>query len=316
MLTKPPVGALLLLSIALNAIAFAYIWKAGPTVDGANSSQGDTAVLMTQHSELQDRMAQLQETVDNIGPLSTEEPQSNKVQATSTDRPEAAWLEVAQRVGPPVSDKITDHAYNRMYDHFLSPIRHKDLKMLEIGLGCDMNYGPGASVKIWDAFLSPNSELWEAEFDAGCVKRYRSKLGRVKALTGDQGDSATLDRWLQETGGNFDFVVDDGGHRNDQILNSFAKLWPAVKPGGYYFIEDMQVGRHTNHQRPSNGAPVVADVIHQWNDQLIMEPGMHTHATAKARDHKLPSKVLFILCQDEACVIAKCPEDDTKFHCK
>merc|ERR1711934_749114 len=62
MLTKPPVGALLLLSIALNAIAFAYIWKAGPTVDGANSSQGDTAVLMTQHSELQDRMAQLQET--------------------------------------------------------------------------------------------------------------------------------------------------------------------------------------------------------------------------------------------------------------
>ena len=147
--------------------------------------------------------------------------------------PSETWLQITQRVGPPTTDKITDHAYNRMYDRFLNPIQHKDLKMLEIGLGCDMSYGPGASALIWDAFLSKNSEIWEAEVDAECVAQYKHKLGRINAVTGDQGDKAVLDRWLAETGGNFDFISDDGGYRNDQILNSFGKLWPALKPGGY-----------------------------------------------------------------------------------
>jgi len=230
-------------------------------------------------------------------------------------RQSETWLQVAQLVGPPTSDKISDHVYNRMYDRFLSPMRHKDLKMLEIGLGCDMTYGPGASAKIWDAFLSQNSELWEAEVDAQCVARYKDKLGRIKAVTGDQNDPVVLDRWLSETGGNFDFIIDDGGHRNDQILNSFAKLWPSLKPGGYYFIEDMQMGRHSGAQSASK-SPVVADVIYQWIDQLLMEPGMHTHVQPLSRQHKIPAKVDFVYCQDEACVIGKCPADDTKFHCK
>jgi hypothetical protein len=135
-------------------------------------------------------------------------------------------------------------------------------------------------------------------------------------IYGDQGDKAVLDRWLAKTGGNFDFIIDDGGHRNDQILNSFEKLWPALKTGGYYFIEDLQVGRHVGHQAASHSA-VVADVLHQWSDQLIMEPGMHTHVTpVPPRQHKIPPKVDFVYCQDEACVIGKCPADDTKFHCK
>jgi len=266
----------------------------------ANSIASSQAKLAT---EAQDKIAELESKLAAVS------------QGTANP-PSETWLQIAQRVGPPTTDKITEHAYNRMYDRFLSPIRHKDLKMLEIGLGCDMTYGPGASAKIWDAFLSSNSEIWEAEVDAACVAQNKEKLGRVKAVTGDQGDNAVLDRWLAETGGNFDFIIDDGGHRNDQILTSFAKLWPALKPGGYYFIEDMQVGRHAGHQSASGGSPVVADVLHQWSDQLLAEPGMHTHVTPlPPRQHKIPAKVDFVYCQDEACVIGKCPADDTKFHC-
>ena len=42
------------------------------------------------------------------------------------------------------------------------------MKMLEIGLGCDMGYGPGASVAVFKK-LFPTAELWEAEFSALAV---------------------------------------------------------------------------------------------------------------------------------------------------
>lgn len=44
------------------------------------------------------------------------------------------------------------------------------MEMLEIGLGCDMNYGPGASVAVWKK-LFPRAELWEAEYNGDCVKK-------------------------------------------------------------------------------------------------------------------------------------------------
>ena len=84
--------------------------------------------------------------------------------------------------------------------------------MLEIGLGCDMDYGPGASTALWKK-LFPNADLWEAEFNAEFVKKHRDdKLKGFNVLTGDQGDEAVLDTWVQDSGGNFDVVIDDGGH--------------------------------------------------------------------------------------------------------
>ena len=39
------------------------------------------------------------------------------------------------------TDKVTAHHYHHMYQKYLSPYRDRHLKMLEIGLGCDMSYG-------------------------------------------------------------------------------------------------------------------------------------------------------------------------------
>lgn len=45
----------------------------------------------------------------------------------------------------------------------------------------------------------------------------------------------TLESWVSMTGGGFDLVVDDGGHTNMQLYNSFAVLFEkALKPGGLY----------------------------------------------------------------------------------
>ena len=56
-----------------------------------------------------------------------------------------------------MTDKVTaghalgGHQYNLMYGMFLFPLRHEKIKMLEIGLGCNMHNGVGLSVPLWRA---------------------------------------------------------------------------------------------------------------------------------------------------------------------
>ena len=71
---------------------------------------------------------------------------------------------------------------------------------------------------------------------------------------------------VQTTGGGFDAIIDDGGHRNDQIKTSFDELWPALLPGGVYFVEDLHVSRASPHG--SSGFTVV-DRLHSWSEQLL-----------------------------------------------
>ena len=68
---------------------------------------------------------------------------------------------MAESLTPPITDKVTVHTYQQMYGKFLlSPYYHQfpTMKMLEIGLGCDMKYGPGASVALYKK-LFPKAEL-------------------------------------------------------------------------------------------------------------------------------------------------------------
>lgn len=167
--------------------------------------------------------------------------------------------------------------------------------MLEIGLGCSMAYGPGVSVKAWQLIL-PNVELWEADIDKDCVKinQENGKLDGIHTVVGDQSNPKNVEQWVNESGGNFDIVIDDGGHMNEQIKTSFDGLWPHLAKGGLYFIEDLQMGRQFDH---TGGKAVMADIIHNWTEQLLIP--------TRNSSFPLPPDVSFILCQREACVIAK-----------
>ena len=216
----------------------------------------------------------------------------------------------------PVTDKVTTHQYEIMYGIFLFPLRfaaHRP-KILEIGLGCDMNYGPGASAKVWQSLL-PQAELWEAEYDEACVDKARKEglLEGINTVTGDQGNLSTLNAWKNEMGGDFDVIIDDGGHKQTQIGRSFDALWPLVKRGGVYVVEDLQVARTLEYD-DTNGHEVFVDKIKDWTEQLLSwNPGLESEApwSMNQSTHKvnvkfpIPEDVSFIFCQLEACVIGK-----------
>jgi len=246
--------------------------------------------------------------------------QQGASRANRTNRSEAAmpWTvdvdkmyDLATSLAAPQSDKFTAHSYQTMYGTFLGPLAKSEYKpkLLEIGLGCTMRYGPGASVKVWRQLL-PHAEIWESDVDKACVERSRSKglLKGINTLVGDQGDQVVLQQWIKDSGGNFDVVIDDGGHRNTQIKASFDALWPAVKPGGLYFLEDLHVGRHEGWD-DTGGKMVMSDIIQAWTEQLLIaknpDPEIAKTGNPASLQWPLPDAVDFILCQREACVVGK-----------
>lgn len=52
---------------------------------------------------------------------------------------------------------------------------------------------------------------------------------------------------------NFEMIVDDGGHENQQILTSFHYLWSVVAPNGIYVIEDMAGGAYGFYDSQGDG---------------------------------------------------------------
>ncbi|KAI6819844.1 PLP-dependent transferase [Hortaea werneckii] len=150
------------------------------------------------------------------------------------------------------TDKVTKHHYHHMYQKYLDPVRETRLKLLEIGLGCDMSYGPGASYYTWLEYL-PNVDLYYIEYDAACAAKWAANTTAATIFSGDQANVEFLQRFMREAGTDFDVIIDDGGHQMNQQITSLQYLWQAVKPGGIYFCEDLQTSYWENYGGdPSN----------------------------------------------------------------
>lgn len=163
-----------------------------------------------------------------------------------------------------------------MYEKYLPALRDKPIKMLEIGLGCDMSYGPGASYHLWLEYF-PHVDLYFIEYDAKCAKKFAHQMTGATIFTGDQADVDFLEDFIRKSGGDFDIIIDDGGHTMNQQITSLKHLFLTVVPGGVYFCEDLQTSFWNNYgggdaADPANGKPTMMQFIAQLVDDLMYGP--------------------------------------------
>ncbi len=136
------------------------------------------------------------------------------------------------------SDKgATAHRYTELYERHLEPMRRTATRVLEIGVF------RGASLQMWRDYF-PRAEVYGVDVD---VDHLDVRPERIRVVQGDQADPALL-REVRELGP-FDLIVDDGSHRGEDVLATFCGLFSAVRPKGYYVIEDM----HTAYQEKIYG---------------------------------------------------------------
>ncbi len=93
--------------------------------------------------------------------------------------------------------------------------------------------------------------MWKAYFRRGLIYGIDiyDKTGvdekRIKTFRGDQTDPSFLHQVASEIG-EIDIIIDDGSHISSHVIASFRILFPLLKSGGIYAIEDLQTSYWKN----------------------------------------------------------------------
>jgi demethylmacrocin O-methyltransferase len=174
--------------------------------------------------------------------------------ALATDRFFKNWAGVAGLLGANLNllaalcgtDKYGLHFYTPVYEALLKPIRRKRVSILELGVGGYDKSPGGESLLMWAAYFRKGKIYGIDIFDKTSLSQ-----GRIKVYQCSQTDRRRLTELAVELGP-FDLVLDDGSHENPHQIESFRVLWPVVRDGAVYIVEDVQ----TSYWPLFGGGPV------------------------------------------------------------
>lgn len=141
------------------------------------------------------------------------------------------------------TDKLWRHGYHRYYETKLAPYRDTDgLRLLEIGAK------KGKSLNTWMQYFSNPGAIHSIAYRAdvvaaraeACAQMSEDACSILKIFDLDQSDRGGLRMLCSNEALGWDIVIDDGSHLPRHQLISFEELFPHVRPGGLYVIEDIE----------------------------------------------------------------------------
>lgn len=123
-------------------------------------------------------------------------------------------------------DKGTCHSYLNEYDKILR-YKRQNVNILEIGVS------QGYSMMLWKDYFK-DSNIIGLDIDLSYMRFPKEGFNVYQINATDEN---SLNNTLKDL--TFDYIIDDGSHFIQDQLKSFEILYPRVKEGGYYFIEDI-----------------------------------------------------------------------------
>lgn len=127
-----------------------------------------------------------------------------------------------------VSDKWD--LYLDFYEELFHRDKDKDVSILEIGVQ------NGGSLDTYSEYFRNGKIFIGCDINENCSSLVYDD-NRVKVVIGDANTYKT-EKLIKDIESNFNFIIDDGSHQSNDIINSFVRYFPCVKPGGVYVIED------------------------------------------------------------------------------
>ncbi len=174
------------------------------------------------------------------------------------------------------SDKGTrGHRFTDTYELFFHPIRQDTKKVLEIGVL------KGASLRTWKLYF-PNAFIYGIDIeDTSSVDEER-----IRTFVADQSDRKQLQRFIDAHGGDFDVILDDGGHTMEQQQVSLGYLFRHVKAGGLYVIEDVHTSLYALYQDRFGATPSGDNATLAMIDNFVRTGNIESrYLTAEEKDY-------------------------------
>lgn len=174
-----------------------------------------------------------------------------------------------------VCDKWGTHYYTPHYAFHFKKFRREEINLLEIGVGGYKNPDRGgASLRMWKDYLRKANIYAIDIHDKSLLEE-----NRIKIFQGSQADTQFLGRICEDIG-EIDIIIDDGSHMNEDIITSFEYLFPKLKKGGVYVVEDLQCaywpwygGDSDNMENPVTAVNYFKNLIHGINYVEFLKSG-------------------------------------------
>jgi len=190
-------------------------------------------------------------------------------------------MEVATRLP---TDKL-DSGLFEFYEPLFAPIRVYPVRLLELGV----QHG-GALVSYARYFR--NGFVLGADTDGPRLRKLQRYLDRtalaerVRIEAGDVADGMFLRTICVGLGPHpLDIVIDDASHQYAQARASLSYLWPRLRPGGLYIVEDWHAAYWDERYAVDGGLPAILntalkDMALQHKGRLPNEIIIHRRAFA------------------------------------
>ena len=203
------------------------------------------------------------------------------------------------------TDKGYLHGYDMAYEAHLDPLRDLPIRLLEIGIGgYQIPCTGGESLRMWAEYF-PHAVITGID----CYDKSHVDYDRIRTFKGLQQDKDFLKKVSEKTGP-FDVVIDDGSHIQPWTIVSFNVLFPLLKPGGLYVIEDLQMAYHPDFD--GDYLPMRKLGSKPNTMALIMEliDGMNAGSWTGRSPSKIQKMVHSVYCARDIVFITKATDDD------
>ena len=138
---------------------------------------------------------------------------------------------IATALNASYSDKASAHGYDKVFAHLFAG--KTITNFLEIGLF--LNELQHTDLNAW-AEVFPSANIYGG--DKKSAQLFNTE--RIKTHAIDQEVPSSFDALKAEFDVEFDVIIDDASHVYTNTVTTFEALFPSVKTGGMYLIEDIQ----------------------------------------------------------------------------
>lgn len=168
--------------------------------------------------------------------------------------------------------------YPQIYEKHFSSFVGKKVLMFEIGID------KGGSLQMWKDYFGPKATIVGIDIVEE-YKNYKYSDSGINVRIGDQADTNFLQKVIDEFGVP-DILLDDGGHTMDQMNITFDYVYPMMKSGSIYMIEDTHTcyweefgGGIQNSETFTNRSKEFIDLINAYHSRGVVKPNDFTDTT-------------------------------------
>ncbi|GMO36043.1 MAG: class I SAM-dependent methyltransferase [Termitinemataceae bacterium] len=212
-----------------------------------------------------------------------------------------SYLDVYRKHDGKVSHKWihTFPIYDRLFHGFRE--NGSPITILEIGVS------NGGSLEIWEKYLPRNSQIHGIDINSKCCDLQFSK--NINFHLGSAADNNFTDK--EFNGIEFDIILDDGSHISKDVINTFVNMFPKIKAGGVYIVEDLHTSYWKNYGgeflRKNSSIEFFKKLIDVTNYDYIKKGGKNKYLHGKELSliKKYSDSISAISFFDSICAIEK-----------